>query len=577
MPLPLPPLPRREWRRRILQALAGLTLVLVLVLPPCVASQAPDPAAGAPQPVSAAGSFEVAPVRILGVPALVVASPQLPGAGEVIAARRRAEVIEANLRLLYEPHTLCTVPERLSEWLLEGLVLKGPQRQRLCGQDRWGLSGRPEQLRLIATPQPDRSVEIQAVLPGRLRPVPLLTVTDADARLHGLTPVELAEDWRQVLQRRLVHARRTLQPDQLRLRLWFTVFGVGLSGACMALCLRAWGRTRLALREQMRAAQADEELWGRGPQRLQRRTRLLAALVLAQLMIISGLLVAAVPGRIPLALAVLLQPLLILLRALAVAVVVWLLRQLLHFLLRNWRSNLTVPLEQRARREQRYRNLLQAGRRLLNLAGVIVFAVLVVAGLPGVDRQSLGTWLAGGALLGALALVFQSLLRDFAAGLVTLIDDHYAVGDWVEIDRFSGDVEDVGVLSTVLRTLDQRVVVLPNSRCEALVNHTRLRSGVELSLPLDPACPQLQRALPVVREECESFASDPAWASELLAPPLVRGVKRVTPLMVELSILVLTRAGQQWAVERELLGRLVSRMEREGLRMAAARALPGQD
>ena len=120
----------------------------------------------------------------------------------------------------------------------------------------------------------------------------------------------------------------------------------------------------------------------------------------------------------------------------------------------------------------------------------------------------------------------------------------------------------------------QRVVVLPNSRCEALVNHTRLRSGVELSLPLDPACPQLLRTLPVLREECDAFAADPAWADQLLGPPIVRGVKRVTPLMVELSILVLTRAGQQWAVERELLGRLVSRMEREGLRLAAVRQVP---
>ena len=105
-----------------------------------------------------------------------------------------------------------------------------------------------------------------------------------------------------------------------------------------------------------------------------------------------------------------------------------------------------------------------------------------------------------------------------------------------------------------------------------MINHTKLRSGVELSLPLDPARPQLDRVLPAVRQECDAFASDPDWAPQLLSSPQLRGVKRVTPLMVELSILVLTRTGRQWAVERALLERLVSRMERDGLPLASAHA-----
>ena len=524
-----------------------------------------------------AGSFQVAPVRILGVPALVVASPQLPGEGSVVEAQKRAELIEGNLRLLYEPHSLCTVSERLSEQLLEGFVLHGPERQRLCNGDRWGLLGRPQDLTVVAEPVSGDAVELQAQLPGRSRPIPLLTVTAADARLHGVSSQELAADWRQLLQRRLRHARQVMQPDQLEFRLWATVLAELLFGVSTGLCVWMWARTRHAVREHQRQAQDARELRARRPRRLQRISRVLAVLVLVQLVVMVGLAVAAVPGRIPLAVAVLMQPLVVLIKALAVGGVVWLLRQLLHFLLGNWLSNLAVPLEQRARREQRYRNLLQAGRRLLNLGGLIALTFVVLAGLPGLDQTPVATWLAGGAVIGALALVFQGLLRDFVAGLVVLFDDHYAVGDFVEIDGVGGDVEDVGVLATMLRTLDQRVVVLPNSRCDSVINHTKLRSGVELSLPLDPARPQLDRVLPAVRQECDAFASDPDWAPQLLSSPQLRGVKRVTPLMVELSILVLTRTGRQWAVERALLERLVSRMERDGLPLASAHAFSGTE
>ncbi|MCP9785849.1 hypothetical protein [Cyanobium sp. N5-Cardenillas] len=56
--------------------------------------------------VVAAGSFELAKVRILGVPALTVASPVVGHQDNAPDARRRAAVIEGNLRLLYDPEHL---------------------------------------------------------------------------------------------------------------------------------------------------------------------------------------------------------------------------------------------------------------------------------------------------------------------------------------------------------------------------------------------------------------------------------------------------------------------------------------
>jgi small conductance mechanosensitive channel len=373
-----------------------------------------------------------------------------------------------------------------------------------------------------------------------------------------------------MLERRLGHARRIMQPALLELRLVIALVVELLLAASTARSLWLWSRSRRALRRHQRLARASKDLQAGRGRRLQNSSRVLVSLTLVQLVLMLGFGVAAVPGRVPLAVAVLLQPLSMLLKAAVVAALAWLLRQLLHMLLWQWLGTLSVPFVQRARREQRYRNLLQVGRRLINLAALIVLVVWVIAGLPGLQESPVAAWLASGAVLGALALVFQGLLRDFVAGLVVLFDDHYAVGDYVEIDGFGGAVEDVGVLATVLRTVDQRVVVLRNGRLEMLVNHTKLRSGVELTLPLDPGCPRLEAVEALVQQECEAFAADPAWKENLLEDPIVRGVSRVTPLAVELSILVVTRAGQQWAVERALLSRLVRRLEHEGVALASA-------
>lgn len=563
-------------RRFLLLVLAGVLAVGLLAHPVGAEQAAATDTTGQELSTVHAGSFDVAPVRILGIPALVVASPQLHGEQSVVDARKRAQVIEGNLGLLYANQALCSQAEQLSEAMLEGLVLGGPRQQRLCSGDPWGVHGKADQLVVDSVPGPGGTVVLQARVPGRPVPLPLLTVTAADGQLHGLGPEQLALHWQQVLERRLRHARRTMQPDQLGLRLQITVAVELLLLLSTALTVKGWSHLRRRLIELQRRHHDPDSNAGE-PAGLRLRVLWLSrasfSMVLLQGVAMLGLAVAAIPGRIPLALALLLQPLDILIKAAAVAAVVFLLRLMLRLLLRQWRTNPNVPSEQLERRHQRYRNLLQAGQRLLSLGGLIVVVVLVISDLPGLGVSTLSTWLAGGAVLGALALVFQGLLRDFAAGVVVLLEDHYAVGDWVQVDALEGTVEDVGILATSLRAVDQRVMVIPNSRCELVVNHTRLRSGIELTVPLPPDSPHLEQALTVLREECLAFAARPEWNPLMLEPPLVRGVKRITPLAVELSVLLITQTGDQWAAERALLTQIVARFERERLPLAQAAAL----
>jgi small conductance mechanosensitive channel len=339
--------------------------------------------------------------------------------------------------------------------------------------------------------------------------------------------------------------------------------------AALSLTLWLWGRLRRRLRNRLRAAQDHQELRTGRAQLLQGLTRALFLAVLVQLVLMAALAVAAVPGRIPLAIALLLQPLGILFKLLALGLVALALRLLALFVLRQWVSNLALPIAERARREQRYQNLQQASQRLINLVCLAVAAGLVLVDIPGVRELTVGAWLAGGALLGGLAIAFQGLLRDLVAGLVTLLDDHYAVGDVVEINGISGDVVDVGLLVTELRTADQRVMVVANSASQQLINHTKIHSGVDVVIPLATQNTRLEEALALIESECTAFAAEPEWAAALLQAPFVRGVSHVTPLAVEISVMLTTRTGQQWAAERALLRRLVVRLQEGGMQLAS--------
>ena len=539
--------------------LAALLLLLTLASPPSRAGLLPgEKAAPATEAEAAteAGSYAIANVRILGIPALTVASPVVNNQRGGPDASQRARVIEGNLNLLYATQNFCSPSETLSENLLEALVLHGSDRA--CRGANWAPQGKPGDLSIVISRDAGGLNVLGARLPGHPEPLQLLTVTEADARLNGVSTDILARTWRQLLERRLRHARRQMEFSSLKVRERIAFNVELLLGLLTALSLWLLSKCR----NLTSRLQGEEG----GPPNRRRQTlvllssgltSLLFVTVLGLLMAMVGLAVMAVPGKVPLGLALLMQPFDALVKVLVMGLLAAALRLLANFLLHQWLDNRHVPADQRARRSQRYRSLLRVSHRLINLGCIAVVAVLILIEIPGVRDLSTTAAVAGGALLGGLAFVFQGLLRDFVAGLALLLEDRYAIGDWIEIGGLEGDVEDVGVLSTQLRGIDQRVVVVQNSNADRVVNHTKYRSGEDVRLLLAHRIADINQALAVIAAAAEDFAHDPTWADKLLQAPACRGVTAVTPQGIEVSVLLITRTGEQWMCGRELRRRLL--------------------
>ena len=171
-------------------------------------------------------------------------------------------------------------------------------------------------------------------------------------------------------------------------------------------------------------------------------------------------------------------------------------------------------------------------------------------------------------MLGALAFVFQGLLRDFSAGLVMLLEDRYAVGDWIEVEGIEGEVIEMGLLSTQIRCLDQRMNILDNSSILQMRNHTKLLSGSLVTFVISHRQTDLEIVYRTLSLEIEAICIDPDWGNRLLGDPILRGIKRTTALGVEMQVLLVTRAGEQWTTEREFQRRALRSLHRRGVQMA---------
>lgn len=63
----------------------------------------------------------------------------------------------------------------------------------------------------------------------------------------------------------------------------------------------------------------------------------------------------------------------------------------------------------------------------------------------------------------AIGFAFQNILQNFLAGLLLLWAEPFRVGDEIKLDAFEGTVEEVQTRATIIKTYDERQVVIPNA------------------------------------------------------------------------------------------------------------------
>ena len=92
---------------------------------------------------------------------------------------------------------------------------------------------------------------------------------------------------------------------------------------------------------------------------------------------------------------------------------------------------------------------------------LVTIGVLLVVQNLGYSVSSLITGLGiGGA---ALALASKDTLANMFGALVVFLDRPFNVGDWISLNGFEGTVEEIRFRTTMIRTFDNSLVMMPNS------------------------------------------------------------------------------------------------------------------
>jgi MscS family membrane protein len=145
--------------------------------------------------------------------------------------------------------------------------------------------------------------------------------------------------------------------------------------------------------------------------------------------------------------------------------------------------------------------LLPVARKSIKIA-IWVLAAVIALSNAGYDVAAIIAGLGLGGL--AFALAAQDTVSNLFGGFTILTDSPFKMGDRVKISGFDGTIQEIGLRSTRLTTLEGRTVTIPNSTftknpVENVSSEPNRKVALNLGLTYDMNEAQVQRAMALLK------------------------------------------------------------------------------
>lgn len=123
----------------------------------------------------------------------------------------------------------------------------------------------------------------------------------------------------------------------------------------------------------------------------------------------------------------------------------------------------------------------------LVVAAIVIFGVVVALGqFEGFGRLATSLLASGAIAAAVLGFAARQTLANLVAGVMIAITQPVRVGDWVTFEEVYGEVEDVRLNYTYLRTPGKQRVIIPNEKLASgiLRNDTLATRAIDLEVSL---------------------------------------------------------------------------------------------
>jgi moderate conductance mechanosensitive channel len=242
-------------------------------------------------------------------------------------------------------------------------------------------------------------------------------------------------------------------------------------------------------------------------------------------------------------------------------------------------------------RNERQQQRAQAMASLLKSLATVVISLVAVFMVLDVLGYDLAPLLASAGVVGvALGFGAQNLVKDFLAGVCMLLEDQFGVGDVVDMEKASGQVESVGLRVTRLRDDSGVIWYVRNGEVLRLGNKSQGWSPVSLDLQIAHD-EDLYRAADLVNKVTSDVVGTDQFRDAVIEVPTVVSIEPVLkpagsaldgdqapgdgePLTLRVRGTCVTN--RQYGIQRELRRRIQEAFDTAGVGIPESARVPVQ-
>lgn len=201
------------------------------------------------------------------------------------------------------------------------------------------------------------------------------------------------------------------------------------------------------------------------------------------------------------------------------------------------------------------------------LSGIVkvilyIVVVLIIIQVLGINTTSIVAMLASAGL--AVGMALSGTLQNFAGGVMILFLKPYRVGDYIDAQGEEGTVSKIGLFSTEIRTVDNRVIYIPNSTISTSVidNYSMgemRRVDWTVSAEYGTDATKLREVLMTLLRADSRIVEEPA--------PVVY-VTELTEGSVKFSARGWVRNADYWDVKFDMNERIYNELGKQGIKFA---------
>lgn len=192
---------------------------------------------------------------------------------------------------------------------------------------------------------------------------------------------------------------------------------------------------------------------------------------------------------------------------------------------------------------------------------IYFIAIVLILQEFRIDTTSL---IAGAGIIGlALGVGAQSLIKDFITGFFVILEDQYAVGDYIVSGDMAGIVEEIGFRVTKLRDFNGVLHIIPHGAISRISNHTRGHMVANVMVPVSYE-ENIDKVMQILNNACNEIGKN---MPEVLEGPNIVGIVDLRPGELIIRISAKTVPLEQVKVETALRYKICLLFEQAGIEM----------